>query len=59
MEETAEIQLMALAAGKLDLPSDKGAERTKRYLRDEKMIMRGWAYWMRRVARDRPELLNM
>jgi L-fuculose-phosphate aldolase len=59
MEEAAEIQLMALAAGKLDLPSDKGAERTKTYLRNEEMIMRGWAYWMRRVARDRPELMKM
>jgi len=59
MEEAAEIQLMALAAGKLDLPSDKGAKRTKKYLRNEEMIMRGWAYWMRRVARDRPELMKL
>ena len=59
MEEAAEIQLMAHVAGKLDLPSDKGAERTKTYLRNEEMIMRGWAYWMRRVARDRPELMKM
>ena len=59
MEETAEIQLMAMAAGKLDLPSDEGAQRTKTYLRDEKMILRGWSFWMRRLARERPEILKM
>jgi len=59
MEEAAEIQLMAMSAGKLDLPSDKGAERTKTYLRNEEMIMRGWAFWMRRLALDRPELMKL
>ena len=59
MEEAAEIQLMAMSAGTLDLPSDKGAQRTKTYLRNEEMIMRGWAFWMRRLARDRPELMKM
>jgi len=59
MEETAEIQLMAMAAGTLDLPSDAGNERTKSYLRNEEKIMRGWSFWMRRLARERPELLDM
>ena len=59
MEEFSEIQLLAMSAGTLDLPSDEGALRTKTYLRDEKMIMRGWALWMRRLARIRPHVLKM
>ena len=59
MEDIAEIQLLAMAAGPLDLQSDDGAVRTRQYLRSDKMIMRGWAYWMRKLARERPEILNM
>ncbi len=59
MEDEAEIQLMAMAAGTLDLPSDAGARRTKEYLRNDHKIMRGWAFWLRRLARERPEILHM
>lgn len=59
MEDEAEIQLLAMAAGKLDLCSDEGNRRTKEYLRSEKMIGRGWAYLMRRLAAERPHILNM
>lgn len=59
MEEFAEIQLLAMSAGKLDLPSDDGAQRTKNYLRNEEMIMRGWTLWMRRLARHRPDVMKM
>ena len=34
-------------------------KRTRRKKRSDKMIMRGWAYWMRRLARERPEILQM
>ena len=59
MEREAEIQLLAMAAGKLDLPSVEGRERSKEYLRSEKMIGRAWAYQLRRLARERPEILDM
>ena len=59
MEREAEIQLLAMAAGTLDLPSIEGRERSKEYLRSDKMIGRAWAYQLRRLARLRPEVLEM
>ena len=59
MEHEAKIQLLAMAAGKLDPPSDEGARRSQAYLRSDKMIGRGWAYLMRRLAAERPEVLDM
>lgn len=59
MEHEAEIQLLAMAAGTLDPPSAEGARRSQEYLRSEKMIRRGWAYLMRRLAAERPEVLEM
>ena len=59
MEREAEIQLLAMAAGTLDLPSIEGRERSKEYLRSDKMIGRAWTYQLRRLARERPEVLEM
>jgi len=59
MEEEAQVQLMAMAAGTLDLCSDEGNLRTKEYLRSETMIGRSWAYLMRRLAAERPDILDM
>ncbi len=59
MEREAEIQLLAMAAGTLDLPSIEGRVRSKEYLRSDKMIGRAWAYQLRRLARLRPEVLEM
>ena len=59
MEETAEIQLLAMSAGKINLPSSSGAQRTKEYLRNEHKISRSWSYLMRNLARERPEVLEM
>ena len=59
MEREAEIQLLAMVAGKLDLPSIEGRERSKKYLRLDKMIGRAWAYQLRRLARERPDVLKM
>lgn len=59
METQAEIQLLAMAAGKLDLPTFEGRERSKNYLRSEKMIGRSWSFMMRKLARERPEVLEM
>lgn len=59
MEDNAEIQLMAMAAGKLDLPSDAGSARTKAYLRTEEKTQRGWTFYLRRLARERPEVFEM
>lgn len=59
MEKEAEIQLMAMAAGKLDLPSVEGRERSKQYLRSELMIERSWTYLLRRLAAERPEIMQL
>jgi hypothetical protein len=59
MEIQAEIQLLAMAAGKLDLPTLEGRERSREYLRSEKMIGRAWTFMMRKLARERPEVLEM
>lgn len=59
MEEQAEIQLMAMAAGKLDLASREDNLRTRAYLRSETMIGRAWAYYMRRLAKERPHVMRM
>jgi ribulose-5-phosphate 4-epimerase/fuculose-1-phosphate aldolase len=59
MEKEAEIQLLAMAAGKLDLPSVAGRERTREYLRGEAMIERSWTYLLRRLAQARPHVMAM
>lgn len=59
MEKEAEIQLMAMAAGTLDLASDEGRERSHAYVASDLMIERAWTYHMRRLARERPEVLQM
>ncbi len=59
MEREAEIQLLAMAAGTLDAPSIEERERSKEYLRSDKMIGRAWAYQLHRLARERPEVLGM
>ena len=59
MEHEAEVQLLAMAAGTLDPPSPEGARRSQEYLRSDKMIGRGWAYLMRRLAAERPDVLEM
>lgn len=59
MEREAEMQLMAMAAGPLDPPSDAGSRRTKEYLFNDKMFSRGWTYLMRQLARERPDVLTM
>ena len=57
LEKEAEIQLLAMAAGTLDLPTVEERERSKAYLRSDVMIGRAWAYYLRRLARERPEVL--
>ncbi len=59
MESEAEIQLMAMAAGKLDLCTEEGNQRTKEYLRSETMMGRGWAYHMRQLAARRPHVREL
>ena len=59
MEQVAEIQLLAMSAGKVVPLSEEGSKRTKAYLRTDDRIMRGWTYWMRKLARARPEVLRM
>lgn len=59
MEKEAEIQLLAMAAGEIDLPSIEERERSKAYVRSELMVERAWAYMMRRLARERSEILEM
>jgi len=59
MEQVAEIQLLAMSAGKVVPLSEAGSKRTKVYLRTDDRIMRGWTYWMRKLARARPEVLRM
>ena len=45
-----------MAAGTLDLPSLEGRERSKDYLRSDKMIGRAWTYQLRRLARRVAEI---
>lgn len=59
MEKEAEIQLLAMAAGELDLPSIEDREKSKAYTRSDVMVSRAWAYMMRGLARERPEILKM
>lgn len=59
MEREAEMQLMAMAAGKLDPPSPEGSKRSKGYLFNDLMFGRAWTYLMRRLARERPDVLQM
>lgn len=59
MEREAEVQLLAMAAGTLDLASAEGQMRSKEYVRSEKMVGRAWAYMLRRLAAERPEILSM
>jgi L-fuculose-phosphate aldolase len=59
MENEAEIQLLAMAAGKIKPLGEEGALRSKEYLRSEKMMGRHWAFQMRKLMRERPEVLEM
>jgi len=59
MEKEAEIQLLAMAAGKIDLPSVEDRERSKAYVRSDTMVERAWAYMMRNLARERPEIMEL
>ena len=60
MDEEAEIQLLALGAtGRLSLPSREGSLRCKQYVRSEIMTQRGWAFFLRKLERMRPEILEM
>jgi L-fuculose-phosphate aldolase len=59
MEKEAEIQLLAMAAGKLDLPTVEGRERSKAHLRSDLMIDRSWTFLLRKLARERPHILAM
>ncbi|HEY5607645.1 MAG TPA: class II aldolase/adducin family protein [Alphaproteobacteria bacterium] len=60
MDEEAEIQLLALGAtGRLSLPSREGSLRCKQYVRSELMTQRGWAYFLRKIERQRPEVFEM
>lgn len=59
MDQEAEIQLLAMAAGTLDPPARKEALRTKEYLRSDLMTGRFWTYYLRQLARARPEVLQM
>ncbi len=59
MEKVAEIQLLAMAAGELDLPSVEDREISRAYTRSEVMVSRAWAFMMRNLARERPEILKM
>jgi hypothetical protein len=59
MENEAEIQLLAMAAGTIKPLGREGALRSKQYLRSDVMMGRGWAFHMRKLARERPEVLEM
>lgn len=59
MEREAEMQLMAMAAGTLDPPSAEGSRRSKQYLFNDQMFGRGWTYLLRRLARQRPDVMQM
>jgi L-fuculose-phosphate aldolase len=59
MENEAEIQLLAMAAGKIKPLGEKGALRSKNYLRSDTMMDRAWAFHMRKLARERPDVLEM
>jgi L-fuculose-phosphate aldolase len=59
MEQEAEIQLMAMGAGTISPLGEEGAMRSKEYLRSDKMMGRHWAFQMRKLARLRPEVLEM
>lgn len=59
MEREAELQLMAMAAGKLDPPSDEGSRRTKKFLVNDQAFERGWTYLLRRLARAKPDVLQL
>ena len=59
MENEAEIQLLGMAAGKIRPLGEEGALRSKEYLRSEKMMGRHWAFQMRKLMRERPEVLEM
>ena len=59
MENEAEIQLLAMAAGTIKPLGEKGALRSKQYLRSDTMMGRAWAFHMRKLARERPEVLEM
>ena len=59
MENEAEIQLLAMASGKIRPLGEEGALRSKEYLRSEKMMGRHWAFQMRKLMRERPELMEM
>ena len=59
MEKEAEMLLMAKAAGTLSPPSAEGSQRTKEFLFNDKAFGRGWTYLMRRLARQRPDVMNM
>ena len=59
MEKEAEIQLLAMAAGKIDLSSVEDRERSKAYVRSDTMVERAWAYMMRNLARERPEIMEL
>lgn len=60
MDEEAEIQLLALGAtGRLSLPSREGSLRCRDYVRSELMTQRGWAYFLRKLERLRPQVFEM
>jgi ribulose-5-phosphate 4-epimerase/fuculose-1-phosphate aldolase len=60
MDEEAEIQLLALGAtGRLSLPSREGSLRCKQYVRSELLTQRGWAYFLRKLERQRPDVFEM
>ena len=59
MENEAEIQLMAMSAGTIRPLGEEGALRSKEYLRSDKMMGRHWAFQMRKLMRERPEVLEM
>jgi len=59
MENEAEIQLIAMGAGKIRPLGEEGALRSKEYLRSEKMMGRHWAFQMRKLMRERPEVMAM
>jgi L-fuculose-phosphate aldolase len=59
MEQEAEIQLMAMSVGKIQPLGEAGALRSKEYLRSDKMMGRHWAFQMRKLARLRPDVLEM
>ena len=59
MENEAEIQLIAMGAGRIRPLGEEGALRSKEYLRSEKMMGRHWAFQMRKLMRERPEVMEM